>query len=142
MNPQMRMVVMLAVTWAAGSFLLAAESPSTRAPASANQKPPATQEPATQAPATTTPATPAAAAGKTAEEPKPDAEAKPAAETVPSEVPPPPIEQSKPPSGEVVDDAEKLPPPPNSGARGASPQRFVPSEQVRADFDVSFPIDI
>lgn len=24
----------------------------------------------------------------------------------------------------------------------ASPQRFVPSEQVRADFDVSFPIDI
>ena len=33
MNPQMRMVVMLAVTWAAGSYLLAAESPSTRAPA-------------------------------------------------------------------------------------------------------------
>jgi hypothetical protein len=24
----------------------------------------------------------------------------------------------------------------------SSPQRFVPSEQVRADFDVSFPIDI
>jgi hypothetical protein len=24
----------------------------------------------------------------------------------------------------------------------ASPQRFIPSEQVRADFDVSFPIDI
>jgi len=23
-----------------------------------------------------------------------------------------------------------------------SPQRFIPSEQVRADFDVSFPIDI
>ncbi|WP_218042632.1 hypothetical protein [Steroidobacter gossypii] len=23
-----------------------------------------------------------------------------------------------------------------------SPERFVPSEQVRADFDVSFPIDI
>jgi hypothetical protein len=138
MNPQMRMVIMLGVTWAAGSWLLAAESPSTRAPASANQKPPATQ-----APATTTPATPAADAGKTAEEPKPDAEAKPAPETVPSELPPPPIEQSKPPSGEIVDDAEKLPPPPpNSGARGASPQRFVPSEQVRADFDVSFPIDI
>jgi hypothetical protein len=29
-----------------------------------------------------------------------------------------------------------------SGADKASPQRFVPSEQVRADFDVSFPIDI
>lgn len=26
--------------------------------------------------------------------------------------------------------------------KGSSPQRFVPSEQVRADFDVSFPIDI
>lgn len=28
-----------------------------------------------------------------------------------------------------------------SGKKG-SPERFVPSEQVRADFDVSFPIDI
>lgn len=26
--------------------------------------------------------------------------------------------------------------------RAASPQRFVPSEEVRADFDVSFPVDI
>ena len=26
--------------------------------------------------------------------------------------------------------------------RGPSPQRFVPSEEVRADFDVSFPVDI
>ena len=34
---------------------------------------------------------------------------------------------------------ESQPPP---GAKGPSPQRFVPSEQVRADFDVSFPIDI
>lgn len=29
-----------------------------------------------------------------------------------------------------------------SAADKASPQRFVPSEQVRADFDVSFPIDM
>jgi hypothetical protein len=28
-----------------------------------------------------------------------------------------------------------------ASADKASPQRFVPSEQVRADFDVSFPID-
>jgi len=28
-----------------------------------------------------------------------------------------------------------------TAAKG-SPQRFIPSEQVRADFDVSFPIDI
>lgn len=30
---------------------------------------------------------------------------------------------------------------PKSSGKG-SPERFVPSEQVRADFDVSFPIDI
>ena len=32
-----------------------------------------------------------------------------------------------------------------SGGKGSdksSPQRFIPSEQVRADFDVSFPVDI
>jgi hypothetical protein len=29
-----------------------------------------------------------------------------------------------------------------SAEQKASPQRFIPSEQVRADFDVSFPIDI
>jgi hypothetical protein len=28
------------------------------------------------------------------------------------------------------------------GDARATPQRFIPSEQVRADFDVSFPIDI
>jgi hypothetical protein len=27
-------------------------------------------------------------------------------------------------------------------AAKGSPQRFIPSEQVRADFDVSFPVDI
>lgn len=44
------------------------------------------------------------------------------------------------------DEAEKAPPPPpakgKSSGKGGSPERFVPSEQVRADFDVSFPIDI
>ena len=39
-------------------------------------------------------------------------------------------------------DEEKLPPPPSGADKKASPQRFTPSEQVRADFDVSFPIDI
>jgi hypothetical protein len=34
-------------------------------------------------------------------------------------------------------------PPASAADKGKpSPQRFVPSEQVRADFDVSFPIDI
>ena len=30
----------------------------------------------------------------------------------------------------------------DKGKDKASPQRFIPSEQVRADFDVSFPVDI
>jgi hypothetical protein len=34
------------------------------------------------------------------------------------------------------------PKPAASAADKSSPQRFVPSEQVRADFDVSFPVDI
>jgi hypothetical protein len=42
---------------------------------------------------------------------------------------------------------EDADPVPKKGAataadKAGSPQRFVPSEQVRADFDVSFPIDI
>jgi hypothetical protein len=42
---------------------------------------------------------------------------------------------------------EDADPAPKKGAataadKAGSPQRFVPSEQVRADFDVSFPIDI
>jgi hypothetical protein len=37
---------------------------------------------------------------------------------------------------------EDAAPPPSAADKGPSPQRFTPSEQVRADFDVSFPIDI
>jgi hypothetical protein len=38
---------------------------------------------------------------------------------------------------------EQLPPAPKAKpGKGGSPERFVPSEQVRADLDVSFPIDI
>lgn len=51
-------------------------------------------------------------------------------------------------STEQAPDAVKKPaetaaaPSAKSSADKASPQRFVPSEQVRADFDVSFPVDI
>ena len=38
--------------------------------------------------------------------------------------------------------AEKSEPAKSAADKGPSPQRFIPSEQVRADFDVSFPIDI
>lgn len=37
---------------------------------------------------------------------------------------------------------QKAPPAKGKSGKGGSPERFVPSEQVRADFDVSFPIDI
>jgi hypothetical protein len=44
-------------------------------------------------------------------------------------------------------DSEEVPAEPaanesSAADRKPSPQRFIPSEQVRADFDVSFPIDI
>lgn len=42
----------------------------------------------------------------------------------------------------AADDKTAGKPKPASAADKSSPQRFVPSEQVRADFDVSFPVDI
>jgi len=60
---------------------------------------------------------------------KPDA-APPAAESAAAEEPAP------------EEDDEKLPPMPADVAAGPSPGRFTPSEKVRADFPVSFPIDI
>lgn len=88
--------------------------------------------PAQPAPPATTPAaTPAAtaAAAKPTDEsaaPKSDEDSK---------------DEAKDPASEAAD------PKPKAAAatadkKGSSPQRFVPSEQVRADFDVSFPIDI
>jgi hypothetical protein len=41
-----------------------------------------------------------------------------------------------------ADAAEAAPPTKSPADQKPSPQRFIPSEQVRADFDVSFPIDI
>jgi hypothetical protein len=46
-------------------------------------------------------------------------------------------EAVKPPLAAESDAAGNAPPP-----RGPSPNRFEPTEKVRADFDVSFPIDI
>jgi hypothetical protein len=153
MNPQMRMLILLAVLWGAGSLLLAAESPSTPRPAAADK--PAAEKPAAEKPAAEKPGTvaqpeadankAAQGASKTDTEPgkgsiaeQAEAALKAAAEADPAGAP------SEPPKGD--DDAEAKdgtqPPPATSAARAPSPQRFVPSEQVRADFDVSFPIDI
>jgi hypothetical protein len=154
MNPQMRMLILLAVFWAAGSLLLAAESPSTPKPAAAD-KPAAVDKPAVaEKPATDK----AGAAEKpvaeekkaAAEESKTDtaqgkgsiaeqAEAalKAAAEADPGGAP---SETPKTEATEAKDDTQAAPT--ASAGKGRSPQRFVPTEQVRADFDVSFPIDI
>jgi hypothetical protein len=148
MNPQMRMLILLAVFWAAGSLLLAAESPSTPKPAAA-EKPAAEKAGAAEKPVAGE--QPAAEEKKAAaEESKTDAapdkgsiadqaEAalKAAAEADPGGAP------SEPPKTEAADAQDDTQAAPTASAsKGRSPQRFVPTEQVRADFDVSFPIDI
>ena len=44
---------------------------------------------------------------------------------------------------DAEEDEESLPPlPPDTAPAGPPPARFNPTEKVRADFPVSFPIDI
>ena len=146
MNPPMRMLVLLAVFWAAGSLLLAAESPSTAAPKpapaaqSANPSDAAKDEKAgdeqddkkagDKAGDKGSIADQAEEALRVANEGDKAAAAKAAADK----------EAAKSAGGDTKDDTDA--PPAGSVAKGPSPQRFMPSEQVRADFDVSFPIDI
>ena len=152
MNPQMRMLILLAVFWAAGSLLLAAESPSTPKPTAA-EEPAAAEKPAAEKAG--------AAAKPVAEEKKAAAEdsktdtaqdrgsiaeqaeaaLKAAAEADPGGAPAePPKSEAESAKPQAQDDTQR--PSAGSAGRGPSPQRFVPTEQVRADFDVSFPIDI
>jgi hypothetical protein len=157
-NPPLRMVILLAVFWVAGSLLLAAESPSTPKPAATATKP-ASDVPAADKPADkSADKTADKDAGKKAEgdtktDAKADAKAdakepgkgsiadqaeaalKAAAEADPGSTVP-----KDAPKSEAEDDTQA--PPSGSAGKGPSPQRFVPTEQVRADFDVSFPIDI
>jgi hypothetical protein len=49
---------------------------------------------------------------------------------------------SEAPQKETADDDVDLPKPPGEAPKGSSPSRFEPTEKVRADFDVSFPVDI
>lgn len=143
----MRMFVLLAVFWAAGSFLLAAESPSTPKPAAAAKKAadespetepkaePKTEQKAADEAKTDTPQ------GKGSIAEQAEAALKAAAEADPGSA------SSEPPKGDSEDAGQQAKddtqsPPTGSAGKGPSPQRFVPTEQVRADFDVSFPIDI
>ena len=92
----------------------AIEAPKPAAPV----KTPANAAPAPQEPAKDEPASAAGDEAKPAETPAPE-----------------------PPAPEPEEEA--LPPlPPDTVPSGQPPQRFNPSEKVRADFPVSFPIDI
>ena len=114
MNAQMRLVIMLTSVAVSGSLLFAAEPAPTR-------KPPAQPAPA-EASAEQPGEQEAAKAPKADEAKKTDEEARAAA----------PAEDEDPEPKRAASPADKA----------GSPQRFNPSEQVRADFDVSFPIDI
>jgi hypothetical protein len=60
----------------------------------------------------------------------------------PAKAEPEPAKESAP-AEETAAPAEELPPlPTEAGPVGPSPERFNPTEKVRADFPVSFPIDI
>lgn len=149
MNPPMRMLILLAVFWAAGSLLLAAESPSTPKPAAADkttesepQNPDKSADKKTEGDVKTDAAktdakTDTKKADKRSIADQAEAALKAAAEADPgsaSREPPKSDEQG------AKNDTEVQPS--GGAAKGPSPQRFMPTEQVRADFDVSFPIDI
>jgi hypothetical protein len=54
-----------------------------------------------------------------------------------------PVATSTAPAGEAVAEDEAAPDAPaRPAAAKGSPQRFEPSEKVRPDFDVAFPVDI
>lgn len=46
------------------------------------------------------------------------------------------------PAAGATETAEPAPPAPSPAAGKGSPQRFEPTEKVRPDFDVAFPVDI
>lgn len=79
------------------------------------------------------PPTPAPAASESAEQPKPA--------TTPAATPAP-AATTAPAPATTAPAAAAAPTTPNATSPAATPQRFLPSEEVRADFDVSFPIDI
>src|SRR5690606_12961664 len=138
-NP-MRLLVMLGVMWAAGSLLFAAESspPARERAQQAAQTQQTQPQPEAQGQATATASAPAPAseAGAPAQPAADDSQEAPEADAAPASTPDRDSEEQQG-RDEAGATAKK-----DSTAAGRAPRRFVPSEQVRADFDVSFPIDI
>jgi len=137
----MRMLVLLAVFSVAGSWLLAAESPSTPKPATAaDTTQSGTNTDATKTDAAKTDATRTDAAKADAKDASKDGDKKTIAEQAEAALKAAYEADPKAPAKgdpDAKDDTQTAP-----VAKGPSPQRFTPTEQVRADFDVSFPIDI
>jgi hypothetical protein len=128
LNP-MRMLVMLAVLWVAGTLLFAAES---TPPAAKPRRAEATTVPAQAAAAEPAGSKPAGAPAADGEDTPAKAESSAEEELSAEETTA--AQKSKTEGGNAKQ--------PSSADKAGTPQRFVPSEQVRADFDVSFPIDI
>lgn len=137
-NP-MRLLVMLGVMWAAGSLLFAAESspPARERAQQAAQTQQTQPQPEAQGQATAPASAPAPASeGAPAQPAADDSQEAPEADAAPASTPDRDSEEQQG-RDEAGATAKK-----DSTAAGRAPRRFVPSEQVRADFDVSFPIDI
>lgn len=140
-NP-MRPLILLAVVWITGSLLFAAEdSPRSATDDRAREPDPVAVLAAAPAPQEGEGADQGATQTAT-QGANQAAQSESAKSTTPSEAPDVSKDETE---DEVSTAASKQP---ADGAKsadakpGATPQRFVPSEQVRADFDVSFPIDI
>ncbi|MFO7303989.1 MAG: hypothetical protein C0P74_000605 [Gammaproteobacteria bacterium] len=130
-NP-LRLLVMLAVLWATGTLLFAAESPAPAREAAQQAQRQAQSAPRSEG------VTTAAADSATPAQPATGDSQQPRGSEAPST--PRSDGSSAAPSGRAAESGSTAKG--ETGAAVGTPQRFVPSEQVRADFDVSFPIDI
>jgi len=138
----MRPLILLAVVWITGSLLFAAEdSPRSAADEGQGKVDPVAVLAAAPAPQSGESAHQDANQG--ANQGAQTAQSEPATSAAPSEAPDvgkdgtEDEDEASAKSKQPAADAKSA-----DAAPGTTPQRFVPSEQVRADFDVSFPIDI
>jgi hypothetical protein len=139
LNP-MRSMILLAVTWVAGTLLFAAErapTPATASPTVALTQTPA--EPGEEGATPTPPESPPSPSGE-ADNSKASAEADERVDEPDESVASEPANADE--ESKASSDATPRATAADTQGAKSSPQRFVPSEQVRADFDVSFPIDI
>lgn len=119
-------MVLLALACVAGITVLRAQETAPAAAPSATEQAPAPEQPA----------------GEDEKIEFPDA---PDPNAVPSAPPAPATTEAPAAEGDAGTDEEEPPPestPRKPGVVGDTPGRFEPTEKVRADFDVSFPVDI